>query len=128
MIKQLLFAIIYLCVDVAWITLMSERFYNERIERIQGGEPTRFKPLAAVGAYLLLLLTMFLVCVPLSRHYAGRVSPWAVFGLVGLCLYGVYNFTNYAIFTHYPVSFVVVDTLWGLVSFSAFGYLHQRMV
>jgi uncharacterized membrane protein len=127
--KKLLFATIYLCADIAWITLMSDRFYNKRIARIQGNRPVRFRPFAAVGAYLLLLLTMFFVCAPLSRQYQGTTlaPPWAVFGLVGLCVYGVYNFTNYAVFVDYPVSFVLVDTLWGLLSFSAFGYLHQRM-
>lgn len=33
--KKLLFATIYLCVDIAWITLMSDRFYNKRIARQQ---------------------------------------------------------------------------------------------
>ena len=126
--KKLLFALIYLCVDVAWITLMSSRFYAERIARIQCGKPLQFRPTAAVGAYLLLILTMFFVCGPLARYYKGRYPPWFVFGMVGLSIYGVYNFTNYATLTDYPVSYVVVDTLWGLVSFSVFGYLYGRLV
>lgn len=123
--NKLLFALIYLCVDVAWITLMSSRFYGERLAMIQGGEPVKFRLSGAIGAYLLLLLTIFFVCGPLAQHYKGRYPSWFVFGLVGLCVYGVYNFTNYAILTRYPVSFVLVDTLWGVVSFAAFGYLHE---
>jgi hypothetical protein len=33
----------------------------------------------------------------------------------------------YATLTDYPVSYVVVETLWGLVSFSTFRYLYGRM-
>jgi uncharacterized membrane protein len=125
--NKLLFAIVYLCIDIAWITLMSERFYNKRIADVQGGKAVQFRAIPAVCAYCLLLLTMFLVCIPLSRQYEGTVAPWTVFGLVGLCMYGVYNFTNHAIFVNYPISFVIVDTLWGVLSFSVFGYLYQKM-
>lgn len=125
--KKVLFAFLYLLVDVAWIRLMSSRFYGERIARIQCGDPMAFRASGAIGAYLLLLLTMFFVCGPLSVHYKGRYPSWFVFGIVGLCIYGVYNFTNYAILSRYPVSFVVVDTLWGLISFSTFGYLYEYL-
>lgn len=121
---KLVFAILYLCVDLLWIT-GNRAFYNPRIVRIQQGKPVRFRPFAAVVAYLLLLLTMFFVCMPLARQYQGTLPTWAVFGLVGICVYGVYNFTNYAILDNYPLDMVVVDTLWGLCSFSAFGYLYS---
>jgi uncharacterized membrane protein len=33
--------------------------------------------------------------------------------LFGLIVYGVYNGTNYATFTDYPLSTAAIDTLWG---------------
>ena len=33
--------------------------------------------------------------------------------LLGLCVYGVYEGTNYAVLRDWPLYMVVVDTLWG---------------
>lgn len=35
--------------------------------------------------------------------------------LYGLILYGVYDFTNYAILTHWPLGLVIFDATWGIV-------------
>ena len=119
------FAIFYLCMDILWITMMSDRFYSPRIAAVQGGAPMTFRPLPAAAAYLLLLLTMFAVCMPLSR--ASTMPAWAVFGLVGFCVYGIYNCTNRAIFARYPLSMALVDTAWGFVSFATAGYVWSQI-
>ena len=38
--------------------------------------------------------------------------------LLGLGTYAVYEFTNYATFTNWPLYMVIVDTLWGGVLFA----------
>jgi uncharacterized membrane protein len=123
--KFVLFALLYLFMDLLWIT-GNRAFYNPRISRIQQGKPVSFRPTAAVVAYVLLLLTLFFVCMPLSRHYQGQFPPWVVFGVVGLCVYGVFNSTNYAIFADYPLDMALIDTLWGFTVFALFGYFFSR--
>lgn len=120
--NPLLFSILYLVVDIMWITFMSNRFYQPKIESIQGS-PMRFKVLPAVLAYITLLITMFAICVPLSERYKTKTHPALVFALVGFCLYGVYNFTNGAIFERYDPVIMLVDTAWGTLSFAFFGFL-----
>ena len=122
--NKLVFAVAYLIVDVVWISTMSRFFYQQRIETIQKA-PLRFAMIPAVLAYVTLLITMFFVCGPLATYYRPRLHPSIVFALVGFCLYGVYNFTNAAIFKEYDYTFVTVDTLWGVVSFAFFGYLYS---
>lgn len=122
--NKLLFATIYLIVDVVWISTMSKLFYKTRIEQIQK-EPLRFDIVSATLAYATLLLTMFFVCVPLARQYKQRLHPALVFALVGFCVYGIYNFTNAAIFKRYDYKFIIVDTMWGITSFAVFGYLYH---
>lgn len=133
--KHIVFAILYLLVDVIWITGMSKVFYRHKIAKVQRA-PLTFKLIPAVLAYVTLLITMFFVCIPLSEHYKKktarlpwnfRLEPWTVFGLVGFCIYGVYNFTNGAIFKDYDSSFMLVDTIWGCVSFSIFGYIYSLL-
>lgn len=121
--NYILFSILYLCVDLIWISIMSKLFYKEQLEKIQKRALT-FKYIPAILAYITLLITMFYICVPLSKYYK-QYHPSLVFGLVGFCVYGVYNFTNGAIFDDYNWSFIVIDTLWGIVSFSLFGLIYS---
>jgi uncharacterized membrane protein len=124
---HIIFAIIYLIIDITWITVMSSFFYKQKIESIQK-QPLVFKPTPAVLAYVTLLVTMFFVCVPLSKYYKNTYPTWFVFGVIGFCVYGVYNFTNGAIFQQYDTSFMLVDTLWGCVSFSVLGLIYDQLV
>lgn len=124
--NYLTLAIMYLFVDIIWISYASERFYNRHIETIQQS-PLVFDMLPAILAYMTLLLTMFFICIPLSEHYKDKYNRWFVFGVVGFCVYGIYNFTNGAIFKEYNSSLMAVDVLWGIVSFSLFGALYDRL-
>ena len=46
-------------------------------------------------------------------------------GLVGLSIYGIYNFTCMSFFAKYPLSTAIIDTMWGtfLYSFVVFVFL-----
>jgi uncharacterized membrane protein len=123
--NYILFSMLYLCVDLIWISIMSKLFYTEKIQKIQKQELT-FKYVPAILAYITLLIIMFYICIPLSKYYKQH-HPSLVFGLVGFCVYGVYNFTNGAIFTNYDSLFIIIDTLWGLVSFALFGLIYNLL-
>jgi uncharacterized membrane protein len=113
-------------VDICWIVLMSKVFYKENIESIQKSVLLP-KIIPSVLAYFTLLLSMFFVCIPLSSYYSNRFHPSFVFGIVGFCIYGVYNFTNGAIFTDYNWTFMGLDTLWGTTCFALFGMLYTYL-
>lgn len=120
--KELLLAVIYLVMDVVWITTMSSLLYNTTVKNVQ---KTEMIPnlLYAVLSYVTLLIAIFYVCIPLSKQYNSAM----VFGLVGFVIYGVYNFTNGAIFSDYDWKTVIIDTVWGVVSFTIVGQLYKRM-
>lgn len=122
--NKIYFSLLYLIVDIIWISTMYKVFYKNRIENIQK-DNFKFKIIPALLAYLTLLLTMFYICIPLSIYYEKKYHPSIVFGLVGFVIYGVYNFTNSAIFYKYNYDFVIIDTLWGILSFMVFGLLYK---
>lgn len=126
--SNILFAIIYLFMDVLWITTMSSIFYNKKIEAVQRYESFQFKVIPAVLAYITLLIVLFFICIPLSKYYEKKYSPWFVFGVIGFCVYGVYNFTNSAIFNYYDLQFLTVDLLWGTFSFALLGFIYKRLL
>jgi hypothetical protein len=43
-------------------------------------------------------------------------------------LAGIYDLTNYATFTHYPLRMVVQDMLWGATSFGLSAFLYTRLL
>jgi uncharacterized membrane protein len=45
--------------------------------------------------------------------------------LLGVCVYGVYDATTYALLREYPLPFAVIDTLWGGVLFALTTYLYR---
>jgi uncharacterized membrane protein len=45
----------------------------------------------------------------------------------GLCVYGVYEFTNVAVFERYDWKFAAADTLWGGVLFVIARYLLKNV-
>ena len=118
---KILFAIIYIVLDLLWISTMSTFFYKNKIEAVQMSSPMKFKIIPAIMAYITLLIVMFFICIPLSEFFKDKYPTWFVFSVVGFCIYGVYNFTNGAIFTNYDNIFMLVDTLWGILSFAILG-------
>jgi uncharacterized membrane protein len=81
-------------------------FLNKTIRSVQG-KRTKIRISGAIFCYIALTLLMYFT---LSLDY------FKTFGL-GVCIYAVYEGTNYAIFEKWPLQMVVMDTLWGGILF-----------
>lgn len=121
----LLLAIVYLIIDILWISVMSSRYYGEQIQRIQDS-PMTFKPLYAVLAYITLVFVLFSICIPLAKSKT-YPHPAIAFAIVGFSIYAVFNLTNAAVFERYPYHFVIIDTLWGTVAFATMGFVYKYL-
>lgn len=78
-------------------------YFKKVLERIQG--PMQFRILPAIMVYIYLTLLVY-------KLIQYQVSDRDVF-LLGVCVYGIYEGTNYAILNGWPPYLFVVDTLWG---------------
>lgn len=78
-------------------------FFKQTLEKIQG--PMKFRLFPAIMVYLYLTFLVY-------KLIQYKVSDRDVF-LIGLCVYGIYEGTNYAIFNDWPSYLFFVDTLWG---------------
>ena len=64
----------------------------------------------AVAVYLLMPAGFVIFVSP----YAKNIGRGTLFGaFFGLVLYGVFDGTNYAILANYPLTFALVDVVWG---------------
>ena len=48
-------------------------------------------------------------------------------GLLGLVIYGTFDFTNYAMFKNYDLMVAVMDMVWGSILFMATTYIFQKV-
>ena len=47
--------------------------------------------------------------------------------VLGLCIYSVYETTNYATFDKWPIYMVIVDSIWGGILFTLTAYLTRKI-
>lgn len=114
-------SIIYLILDIIWISLMTPILYKPMFEKIQ---KSALQPnmIYAVIAYLILVFTIITICEPLSKQYKHK---YIAYGLVGFVIYSIYNLTNAVVFSNYSLKTIIIDTLWGTAVFSSIGLLNS---
>jgi len=100
-------------VDLFWLG-SAGIFGRAMIERIQG-EPVAFRFVSAAVVYLFLAYLLL------------ETASYREAFMRGVCIYGVYEFTNYAVFERYDWKFAVADTVWGGVLFVCARYLLKNV-
>ena len=103
-------AIVFVSLDAVYLNLMKD-YFNKQVQDIQGTK-IQFNLLAALICYIFLIygLNYFII--------RPRRSASDAF-LLGLIIYGVYETTNWAIFTKWSPLSVIIDTLWGGILFAS---------
>lgn len=110
----ILVSVCLLIIDNIWILLM-KFFYNKHIRSIQNSD-LNIKYSGAIIAYLLMIVSIVFIVKPLltnSKNTNKVIKSIKCGALVGFIIYGIYNFTNYALFTNYTLTLAITDTLWG---------------
>jgi uncharacterized membrane protein len=106
-------ALILVFVDLFWLGT-GGIFGRAMVERIQGQAiSVRF-----VSAGLVYVFLSYLLLETTSYKQAF---------FHGLCTYGMYEATNYAIFEKYDWKFAIADTLWGGILFVVARYLLKNV-
>ncbi len=105
LLRILALAAIIVVVDLPWLYAV-QPYTSAMIRSIQNGKDAVFRYEGALVVYLAL---GYLATLPKSAMEAF---------LLGLCVYAVYDFTNYATFAKYRAEFGLMDSLWGGVLFS----------
>ena len=96
--------IIMLVLDAIYLTATS-KIMVPQITKIQNA-PVQFRLLGAILCYICLVGGIYYFI--LREH-----RPIFDAFLLGIVIYGVYEFTNYAILKQWKWEIVVMDTLWG---------------
>ncbi len=115
---MLLSAIVLLSLDFVYLTLIKD-YFNNQIKSVQGS-PVKFNFFGAALCYIFLITGLnYFIIKP-------RKSVTDAF-LFGLVIYGVYETTNYALFSNWSIITVIMDTLWGGILFAATTYVVEKI-
>lgn len=100
---------VFFAIDIAWIGLVANRFYQAQIGQFLKASPNW--P-AAIVFYLLYIAGILVFAV--LPHYGAGVGQVALYGaLFGLIAYATYDLTLYSTMKDWPLALTLVDLAWG---------------
>ena len=105
----LISSIVFISIDFFYLNLM-KKYFNKQIQDIQG-TPIKMNFFATLICYLFLITGLNYFIIKPKRS----VSDAFLFGII---IYGVFETTNWALFTKWSPLTVIVDTLWGGILFA----------
>jgi uncharacterized membrane protein len=102
--------VIFAFLDSIWIgQIMANRY------KLNADGSSNINFMAAVGVYALLAAAIVFFVLPRS----GGKQPHTVFlfgALMGCIIYGVYDLTNAATLSEWPLSLILADMAWGTIA------------
>lgn len=114
--QVVVFALVLLVIDSVWLFGASAGMHRAMVQRVQG-KPLQVNYAWAAGFYALATLAFSQIILPLSKGEPKKLVQYGA--LMGLLMYGTFDFTNKAIFLDYPSDYAIKDTLWGMFAIAA---------
>ena len=104
--------VIFFLIDIVWLTVVMGPLFGNLVRNIQGS-PMILNPFAGLIAYLFLAVGTYYFGVRNVDPANPLLSSIISGGLFGLTAYGIFDFTNMAIFRDYSLPIALLDTAWG---------------
>lgn len=130
MLMSVIFLLAFVLVfDFAWLSFQHNA-YQRLVMKVQGAT-LRVNLVGAALSYVCVFLALVLVAIPNTRRKltqpattCNNLLQLAITnaGMLGFLMYGVFNFTNMAIFQNYDVAVALLDTMWGTLLFTGATY------
>ena len=117
--STILVALIFLVLDIIWLSFAVKSFYRPNIGHLLLDKPVMW---AAGLFYLLYVLGIAIIIIQPSLNSNDLNTVIYKAFIFGLVAYGTYNLTNMATIKGWSPSVVFVDMLWGgtLTAFSSY--------
>jgi len=119
MLQYLLILVILLVLDGIYIGAQYT-YFKKLYQKIQG-KPLQPRVAGAIGCYIFIVTILYYFILMNKR-------PVSEAFLLGVCVYGIYDTTTYALLTDYPLSVMLTDTLWGGILFSFTAFIYYKII
>jgi len=115
---MLLSAIVLIGLDFVYLTMI-KGYFNNQIKLVQGS-PLKINYFGAAMCYVFLIIGLNYFIIKPRKSVADAF-------LLGIVIYGVYETTNYALFSNWSLITVIIDTLWGGILFASTTYVVEKI-
>lgn len=105
MLKIFIILVILLCLDFVYMFVFKNLFIDS-IRKIQNGRDIQINYVAVLITYLILSTALYYFIINPKKSIKDAF-------LFGICIYGIYEFTNLSILKDWNMKVVLIDTLWG---------------
>jgi len=97
------------------IALFMGKYFGSVVEKIQRGRKMSVRIFPAILCFL--LISFGIVYFVLDRIRDDHIveDSFRYGGVFGAVVYGVFDLTNYSMFSDYTVSTVLIDMVWGTI-------------
>ena len=116
--STLLAALIFLIIDIIWLSFSVKSFYRPNIGHLLLDTPIMW---AAALFYIIYVFGLAIVIIEPSLNSNETFKILFRSFLFGLVAYGTYNLTNMATIKNWSSTIVIIDMIWGgiLTGFSS---------
>jgi len=118
--EYLVSAFTMLALDSLYLSTIGGSLFGKMVKRIQK-EDLEINVYGAIGCYILLILVLYKFIILERRSLTDAF-------ILGVCVYGVFDFTNIAIFKNYSLLPAIVDTLWGGILFYLVTFVTYKIM
>ena len=112
----MLILLLFLLFDAMYIG--SQLTYMSTLYQQIQKSPLKVRYGSAILCYLLLTILLYTFIILPKRPIQDAF-------LLGICVYGIYDTTTYALLKEYPLFLAVMDTLWGGILFFLVTYVYR---
>jgi uncharacterized membrane protein len=121
----ILLIITILILDGIWIGYNLQS-YSKMYAKVQGS-PIKVNLIATIIAYIFIVMSFVYIVIPRLQQEKSIsiINCFKQSGIVGLIVYGIYNFTNLALLKDYSWKVGTIDTIWGCVLFTLVAYIYK---
>jgi uncharacterized membrane protein len=106
--------------DSIYLSQLGGPLFNPMVKNIQNSS----LKVNIYGAAIVYILMLFVIYRFIIKE---RKSPQDAF-LLGFCIYGIFDFTNYAIFKDYEIIPATVDMIWGGLLFYTTTFVTYKLL
>lgn len=120
---------VFLTLDLIWLGVVAKGFYQQELGELARREGSALAPRWAAAAIVYLLIPAGLVLfVRPHANAAAAIGTALLWGATyGLVVYGVYDFTNWAVLERWSARMTFADVVWGMTLCGASALVMQRI-
>ena len=112
-------SVVVLVLDMIYINCVKTLF-NKLIKGIQGSD-LKLDLTATFLDYILIIFSMYYFIIQKNASIEEAM-------ILGLCIYGIYELTNMAVFKRWTWEVVMIDSIWGAVLYGTSTFLYRKII